>query len=59
MFLFQVRVSCCLKILHSNAIYRCHYSPTIGFVYLEEGDRGDFYTFNNGWVLDNLINPEG
>jgi hypothetical protein len=34
------------------------YSPTLGFTYVGEGDRGRFYTFNNGWTFDDFISPE-
>jgi hypothetical protein len=33
------------------------HSPTIGFVYVEEGDRGRFYFFDSGWTSDNFITP--
>jgi hypothetical protein len=35
------------------------YSPTHGFAYVVEGASGDFYLYDNGWVLHNFHTPQG
>jgi hypothetical protein len=58
-WLYQSNFADLFVVFRSAGVAMWLYSPTLGYIYLEEGAGGDFSAQNSNWATDNFITPQG